>query len=195
MLLGSARVLMRKKAISCGQRAPLAAARGNRATLPYLPGLDNLRALAALGVCTYHFVAGLLPEREQVVFIRELFSQVYLGIYIFFVVSGYVLPYSLLRQKYQLSHLWPFLKRRFVRINPPAYVAMGLVLVQWCFIDTFVNHNHYYTDSISAARLLHNLLLTVSFTDYNWIVGACWTLAVEWQFYILTGLLFTVLFT
>lgn len=96
MLLGSARVLLRKKAI-----APLAAARGNRATLPYLPGLDNLRALAALGVCTYHFVAGLLPEREQVVFIQELFSQVYLGIYIFFVVSGYVLPYSLLRQKYQ----------------------------------------------------------------------------------------------
>jgi peptidoglycan/LPS O-acetylase OafA/YrhL len=175
-------------------RARLAAIRSSRDTLPYLPGLDNLRALGALGVCTYHFVAGTLPEREQVIFIRELFSQVYLGIYIFFVISGYVLPYSLLRQDYQPGRLWPFLTRRFVRINPPAYLVMLLALGQWYFIDNFVNHNHAYTSKVSAGQLLHNFLLTTSFTDYKWLVGACWTLAVEWQFYVLTGLLFPLLF-
>lgn len=175
-------------------QARLTATRISRATLPYLPGLDNIRGAGALGVCTYHFVAGLLPEREQVVFMRELFSQVYLGIYVFFIVSGYVLPYSLLRQDYHVSRLWSFLTRRFVRINPPAYLAMLLVLGQWYVIDNFVNHNHSYTNDISAGRLLHNFFLSVSFSKYNWIVGACWTLAIEWQFYALTGLLFPVLF-
>lgn len=160
----------------------------------YLAGFNSLRALGALLVCARHF-SGLLPERERVDFLRELVTYGPTGVYLFFVISGYILPYSLLRQDYQLSKLGTYLKRRFVRIAPAFYVAALLTLFQWVIIDKFVNHGVFYTRDITPARLAHNFFFTVPFTEYKWVVSAAWTLGVEWQFYLVLGLLFPLLFT
>ncbi|MGI4760283.1 MAG: acyltransferase family protein [Janthinobacterium lividum] len=162
--------------------------------LHYQPGINNLRAIAALGVCLFHYFTGLLPEREHVAFTKHLFVRGYLGIDIFFVISGFIIPYSLLRQNYQLTDFGTYLKHRLIRINPPAYAAMLLVLAQWTFIDTFAKSDHAYLGSVSVPRLLHNFLFTIPFTRYEWLVGACWTLATELQFYLFLGLLFSLLF-
>lgn len=159
----------------------------------YLAGFNSLRALAALLVCFRHF-SSLLPERERVDVFREIASYGPAGVYLFFVVSGYIVPYSLLRQNYQLPDFGAYLKRRFVRLAPPFYVATLLTLVQWVVIDKFVHQGPAYIREVGFGRLLHNLFFTVSFTKYDWVVGTAWTLGVEWQFYLVVGLLFSVFF-
>ena len=178
------------------------------ATLPILPaseislvtsekkhiqGLDLLRAVAALSVCLYHFSGVALPKVTNV-YMKPLFANGWLGVDIFFVISGFIIPYSLLGKKYSVSHIGPYLVKRIIRINPPAYAAMALVLLQWFLIDRFINHNQVYTGGITLPQLFHNMVFTVPFTQYKWVVGIFWTLAIEFQFYIFIGLFFNYLF-
>lgn len=159
----------------------------------YIKGLDFLRAVAALSVCLYHFSGVALPKVTNV-YMKPLFASGWLGVDIFFVISGFIIPYSLLGKKYSVSQIGPYLVKRIIRINPPAYVALALVLLQWFLIDRFINHNQVYTGGITFPQLFHNMMLTVPFTQYKWVVGIFWTLAIEFQFYIFIGLCFNFLF-
>ena len=47
---------------------------------------------------------------------------------------------------------------------------------------------------ITLPQLFHNMVFTVPFTQYKWVVGIFWTLAIEFQFYIFIGLCFNFLF-
>jgi len=159
----------------------------------YIKGLDFLRAVAALSVCLYHFSGVALPKVTNV-YMKPLFADGWLGVDIFFVISGFIIPYSLLGKKYSVSQIGPYLVKRIIRINPPAYAALALVLLQWFLIDKFINHNQVYTGGITFPQLFHNMLFTVPFTQYKWVVGIFWTLAIEFQFYIFIGLCFNFLF-
>lgn len=165
------------------------------APLPYLAGLNNLRAIAALAVCLFHFLAGTLPVRELVPAAKAVFEYGSLGVPVFFVLSGFIIPYSLLGQHYQLRQLRGYLWRRAVRLVPPAYVAMLLTVAQWALADR-LTHTSFYLSRLSWGQVLHNVLFTVPFAggEERWIVGVCWTLATEFQFYLFLGLLFPVLF-
>jgi peptidoglycan/LPS O-acetylase OafA/YrhL len=160
---------------------------------PYLLGVNNLRAVAALFVCCRHF-SGLLPERERVDFLREIVALGPMGVYFFFVISGYIVPYSLFRKNYRLPEFGRYLWRRFVRLAPAFYIATFLTLAQWVVIDKFVGQGIAYSQALSLPQLAHNFLFTVPFTGYKWVINAAWTLAVEWQFYLVLGLLFPLLF-
>jgi peptidoglycan/LPS O-acetylase OafA/YrhL len=159
----------------------------------YLVGLDTLRAVAALSVCFFHFTGGMMPKLV-VPAAKSAFSQGYLGVDIFFVISGFIIPYSLIGKNHQISGILAYLKKRVMRINPPAYVMVFLVLGQWFFIDKVINHTTHYTGNLTWGQLLHNLLFTIPFTGYKWISGIFWTLAIEFQFYLFVGILFSVLF-
>lgn len=159
----------------------------------YVKGLDFLRAVAALSVCLFHFSGGALPKLTNI-YMKPLFTNGWLGVDIFFVISGFIIPYSLSGKGYSLKQFGSYIFKRIIRINPPAYVALGLVLMQWFFIDHFINHNRAYTGGVSAEQLLHNIAFTVPFSQYHWIVGIFWTLAIEFQFYIFIGLFFGFLF-
>jgi len=161
---------------------------------PYLAGLDALRAVAALSVCLYHCTGGMLPKLVVPVAERT-FSYGYLGVDIFFVISGFIIPYSLLGKNYQARDIFGYLKKRAVRIAPPAYASLLLVIGQWYFIDKLINHNLRYTGTLSLGRVVHNVLFTVPFTHYGWISTLFWTLAIEFQFYLFVGLLFNYLFS
>ncbi|MBO3272481.1 acyltransferase family protein [Hymenobacter defluvii] len=159
----------------------------------YIQGLDFLRAIAALSVCLFHFSGAALPKVINV-YMKPTFSYGWLGVDIFFVISGFIIPYSLLGKQYSVRDFGSYIIKRIIRINPPAYIAMFLVLLQWLLIDCFINHNRVYTGEITLMQIFHNLLFTVPFTEYKWIVGIFWTLAIEFQFYIFIGLLFGFLF-
>ena len=156
-------------------------------------GLDFLRAAAALSVCLYHFSGVALPKVTNA-YMKPAFSYGWAGVDMFFVISGFIIPYSLLGKNYSIKHIGSYMLKRIIRINPPAYVALLLVLLQWSIIDHLINHNRVYTGAISLPQLAHNLLFTVPFTKYQWVVGIFWTLAIEFQFYIFIGLFFSFLF-
>jgi peptidoglycan/LPS O-acetylase OafA/YrhL len=159
----------------------------------FLKGLNTLRAIAALSVCFFHFTNGALPK-VIVPFTQHMFSQGGLGVDVFFVLSGFIIPYSLLGKDYRHSGFLPYFKKRLIRINPPAYVAMLLVIMQGLFIDIVIHHTNVYGSQLSFGQVLNNIFFTIPFTDYKWIVGIFWTLAIEFQFYLFIGLLFALLF-
>lgn len=159
----------------------------------YLLGLNSIRAVAALSVCLYHFTNGALPK-VVVPAIKGLFSQGRLGVDVFFVLSGFIIPYSLLGKSHHISGLSTYFKKRIIRINPPAYAAMLLTLGQGIFTDKIIHHNNEYINQLSAGKIINNILFTVPFTDYHWITGIFWTLAIEFQFYIFIGLFFSLMF-
>ena len=66
--------------------------------MPYLPGLDGMRALAVVAVMVYHANADWLPGG-------------YLGVEVFFVISGYLITLLLISEKERTStvdmkHFW-----------------------------------------------------------------------------------------
>jgi peptidoglycan/LPS O-acetylase OafA/YrhL len=160
----------------------------------YLAGLDALRAVAALSVCLYHCTGGMLPKLI-VPAAKQAFSFGYLGVDIFFVISGFIIPYSLVGKNHRVTGFFAYLKKRVLRITPPAYVSLLLIIGQWYFIDKFINHNSHYTGTLSTPQVIHNLLFTIPFTHYAWISTLFWTLAIEFQFYLFIGLLFNRLFS
>ena len=75
--------------------------------------LDHLRGFAALAVCLFHLSfanSGFLPAGDP---IRSVGAFGYLGVEIFFVISGFVIPYSLSLRGYRLRDAPEFLIKRF----------------------------------------------------------------------------------
>ena len=85
--------------------------------LPYLPGLDGLRALAVVAVLLYHAELTWLPGG-------------YLGVEIFFVISGYLITALLLTEWRRLGRvdLKGFWIRRARRLLPALYLLLALTL-------------------------------------------------------------------
>ncbi len=89
--------------------------------LRYILGLDGLRAVAVLAVIAYHLHIG--PA-----------SGGFLGVDLFFVISGYLITTILLhKQDLGYQELLPFWMGRIRRLLPAAYVMIFLT-VSWCAI-------------------------------------------------------------
>jgi peptidoglycan/LPS O-acetylase OafA/YrhL len=151
--------------------------------------LDGLRGIAALSVCLYHFTGGAMSTFRHPV-MQFVGHRGYLGVEMFFVISGFIIPFALARSNYSLGHFGKFMVRRFVRIGPPAYLAMG-ILAGTCFlVDYFHLSPEPFSKPITWPMLVHNLLFTIPFTSYPWINGIFWTLSIEFEFYLVLGLVF-----
>jgi len=82
----------------------------------YIPGIDALRAIAVLSVILFHLHPTFLPGG---------FS----GVDVFFVISGYVVSGSLLKEhRANFFHfVVRFYARRIIRIYPALVVALVLI--------------------------------------------------------------------
>jgi len=91
--------------------------------------LDSLRAFAALSVCLFHFVCtttGYITTD----WILNLFDIGKYGVQLFFVISGFVIPWSMYAAGFQLKNLFSFLFKRLARLEPP-YVFSVLIALQY----------------------------------------------------------------
>jgi peptidoglycan/LPS O-acetylase OafA/YrhL len=158
--------------------------------LPFLEAAHLLRGLAAtLVVLEHSFFSGglsLSPHLQNV-----LGGHGQIGVVIFFVISGFVLPYSL-HARYELADYPRFLLRRLIRLEPVYLVGIAVaVVVMW--LQARFKQDLGDAWHMDTGRLLAHLLYLVPFTKYEWMNVAFWTLAVEFQFYLLVGLLFPLL--
>jgi peptidoglycan/LPS O-acetylase OafA/YrhL len=92
--------------------------------------IDFLRGLAALMVVLVHFAGTGFLENP---FVTRVASYGQHGVMIFFVVSGFIIPWSLNRSKYRLNKFRTFITRRIIRLNPP-YYAILLITIAFYFI-------------------------------------------------------------
>ncbi len=81
-----------------------------------------LRGVAALTVALFHIVCAPMGFMEDLA-IRSLFLKGASGVQMFFIISGLVIPLSLIRTNFQINRLGRFMLKRTIRIEP-TYLAM-----------------------------------------------------------------------
>ncbi|MEO1434785.1 MAG: acyltransferase [Bacteroidota bacterium] len=154
-----------------------------------ITSIQALRGLAALWVCYYHLGSTYLPEGH---FLRNLSNPGHFGVQLFFVISGFILPYSMHRARFELRQYGRFLARRLLRLEPPYLMSIlmifGLVILSW-----WSPYTAGKTLVIDWQQFLAHLAYLVPFTDQIWYNPVFWTLGIEFQFYLLIGLAFPLL--
>lgn len=149
--------------------------------------IEPLRALAALAVCWFHFTNGVIPAAEglETDWLRSSGSFGWLGVACFFVISGFVIPLSMYSGKFQLSRDWKiFFGKRILRLDPP-YILSILMNVGLLYLGAMLPGYSGQTPNVSAAQLLAHLGYLNAFLNYGWLNDAYWTLAIEFQYYVL----------
>ncbi|PRY39555.1 acyltransferase family protein [Umezawaea tangerina] len=134
------------------------------------PGLDGLRAVAATMVVLFHFGG---PE----------VLQGWIGVHLFFVLSGFLITTLLLREHQRAGRvsLPEFYLRRAFRILPVYLVVLVLTVTGCLLAGTFGS-------SGMAASLPLQLTFLNEFTQNN-PFGHSWTLGTEEKFYLCWPLL------
>lgn len=154
--------------------------------------LDSLRAFAALSVCLFHFVCTTTNyiQNESILF---FFSAGKYGVESFFVISGFVIPWSMHSAGYRLSNFFSFFLKRLSRLEPPYIFSIGLAILLLYSRTKWVG-NPADLGSFSLERIiLHFGYLIPFFHEHQWLNPVYWTLAIEFQFYLLMALLFVPL--
>ncbi|MFQ5473954.1 MAG: acyltransferase family protein, partial [Dehalococcoidia bacterium] len=156
--------------------------------LPYFAGVDGLRALAVIAVVLYHTGLGWMPGG-------------FLGVEVFFVISGYLITSILLRErersgKMDLRRFW---MRRARRLLPAVFVLILSVLV---YAVVFLPEEvaKLRSESLAAIGYVSNWYQIFRDQSYFESLGRpslflhLWSLAVEEQFYLLWPALFALVF-
>jgi peptidoglycan/LPS O-acetylase OafA/YrhL len=159
--------------------------------LGHLSGLDGLRAIAVVAVLLYHSDLDFLPGG-------------FLGVDVFFVISGYLITALLLREfadrgTFSLRGFW---FRRARRLLPAVFVLLAGVVV-FALVALPDEVARLRSDVAAALTYITNWYLIFHQQSYFDAVGRpsplghLWSLAVEEQFYllwppILLGLLFAL---
>ncbi len=161
-------------------------------SLGYLGSLDLLRGLASLAVVYFHFTHGNpdFLSKSNPLYISGRYG--FLGVDVFFVISGFVIPYAMYRGRYQISNFWKFLSKRFLRIEPPYLVSILMVLML-NFVSTLSPYYRGAGFQIDFTALALHLGYLNAFFDYPWYNDVYWTLAIEFQYYLIIALVFPLL--
>ena len=87
-----------------------------------------------------------------------------------------------------------YILRRSIRLDPPYYLSIFLVIGLTLVIQATSFYNGPNTEYESQRVLSHFLYITMIVGE-NWINDVYWTLGIEFQYYFLIGLLFPLLMT
>lgn len=173
----------------------------------FFNGLDELRAIAALLVVFHHIEMHnhINSFRTNFKFIEYFVGNVGKnGVFLFFVLSGFLITYLLLKEKEQ-NHsidLKKFFLRRIYRIWPLYYFVFAIAVLLIPFLAT--SFDIFKEDILSYSKIIdtHNYSLkgilfylffmpNVALRSGYFITGAtqAWSVGVEEQFYIVWPLL------
>ena len=150
----------------------------------YRRDIDGLRALAVLGVVFYH--SEILINKVLI------FSGGFLGVDIFFVISGYLITSIIYKEnKVKKFSFINFYIRRIRRLLPALLVVLFVSLIFSYFLFLPVEFKSYLDSIISSIFFYSNFYFHYSGQAYGQTILSTkpllhtWSLAVEEQFYIL----------
>ena len=146
-----------------------------------LAWLDALRGIAALCVVYAHFGTRVLPQVHTAVY--RIFDPGLYGVFVFFMVSGYIVPASLERR----GSIRTFWLGRLFRLFPLFVFAIAAVLV----LHGLGLASLRGTDQNTAASVLAHLFMLNDLLGVSNVIVVLWTLSYEMVFYLLLTALFT----
>jgi len=155
----------------------------------YFPYLDLARAAAVTLVFVYHLVILMNWTGFPSSGIFSVFRVGWIGVDLFFVISGFVISLSLIRSIEDFGsngYIKPYFRNRLARVVPLYF------LTSWCFL-VLVEPQWF---ARPPQQLWTNLLSHVFFVHNLWpeyagaLNGPAWSLGVEMQFYVFMALVF-----
>ena len=153
--------------------------------LTYRPEIDGLRAIAVFSVIFYH--------ADFILLNKSLFSGGFLGVDIFFVISGYLITSIILKEIYITNNFSfiNFYERRVRRIIPALLFVM-LCSLPFAYVILFIEPIIDFSKSIiSSIFFISNIYFNFTGNTYGGEHTLfkpflhTWSLSVEEQFYIL----------
>ena len=161
----------------------------NVAKLVYRAEIDGLRAIAVIAVVLYH--------AQLVFFGHDWFEGGYIGVDVFFVISGYLITRIILSELYQKSafNFLSFYERRARRILPMLFLVI-FVSIPFAWVNLLPRDFVEYAGSILASIFFSsNFFFYFNTTTYGADSSLLmpllhtWSLGVEEQFYIVFPIL------
>lgn len=155
----------------------------------YLPHIDGLRAIAIVFVVIYHFF-------------KNTFVGGFIGVDIFFVISGYLISTILIKElqenKFSIVN---FYKRRIIRIFP-AMLLMAISILVMGYFCLFQNEYHALMRGLFRGLLFYINIWNGTVSTFNGLglkvennyfspstdldlTNHLWSLAIEEQFYLI----------
>ena len=151
---------------------------GRGPVVPYVPGLDGLRALAVIAVITYHAN-------------REWLGGGFLGVEVFFVISGYLITLLLIaeRERTGVVSLGNFWVRRARRLLPALFTLL-IGTITYCALFNRDRLGRLRGDVVGGVFYVSNWFQVWTGSSYTSNAEFAplrhlWSLAVEEQFYII----------
>lgn len=161
------------------------------AKFEHIKAFDGMRGIAILFVMIFHLPFSI-PE------ITDLSRGGFLGVDIFFVLSGFLITSILLKEQSKTGKisLKNFFLRRSLRLLP----AYWIFLIAVYLLGNYIGQN---SDDIETLYGNYNFVAAFFyFTNWHWLIigkapiglGHTWSLAIEEQFYILWSLILFLAF-
>jgi peptidoglycan/LPS O-acetylase OafA/YrhL len=146
--------------------------------------VDGLRGIAAMAVVFYHLYGNLKEELSDVLptVLIKIFTYGYLGVPIFFVISGLVISISIGSNKITKSYALNFILRRSLRLDPTYWAAIFFSLLLLA-IKNHITHSSEPYPSIDGV-FFHMFYLQDILGVRPLISVVFWTLCLEVQFYL-----------
>ena len=145
-------------------------------------GIDSLRGLSILLVVMYHYTFHY--DQDYLFFNNDkitIFSNGWIGVDIFFLVSGYCIAMTIQRSQ----NFYLFITRRFSRLYPAYFFCGAITLIFYYYFSLPGREVDLYTGIMNLF-----LLNFIPGLNYTYIDGIYWALAVEAKFYIFFGLIY-----
>ena len=155
--------------------------------------LDSFRAISILSVILFHFfsrwsppinLVDVYPYHNQ----YDYFSQGRLGVQFFFMISGFVIYFTLQKT----DNFILFWKKRFIRLFPSILVASIITFFVFVIFDTkyLFPNSHLIKNFIPSITFISPMLFAKFNFSLNYINGSYWSLWPEVQFYVLCSMVY-----
>jgi peptidoglycan/LPS O-acetylase OafA/YrhL len=154
--------------------------------------LDSFRCIAILSVILFHYYS--FPPRDDFKLYSygnkySFFSYGYLGVEFFFIISGFVITYTLSVTP-KIGEFW---KKRIIRLFPAMFICSLLTFLFLFLFDT----NNIFPESHNIVNFIYSLtfitptiLERTPLHNINYINGSYWSLWPEIQFYFIASLVY-----
>lgn len=166
----------------------------------FVSEVDGLRFLAIFPVIIQHLSERFernatysFQEGMEFGFATFLTNRGFVGVYIFFVISGFILALPFASNRLSGSpkvSLKSYFMRRLSRLEPPYLIAMAGITISLIVLRMY-SWQEILPHFAASAVYLHSLI----FHSWTYINPPVWTLEIEVQFYILAPFLSFIFFS